>query len=130
VKTPTPTSWGSRGRRFKSCRPDQVFAGRQGCLSKGRHLFCVLGTKTESGWDAYRCLTGGQAGWCRYPVGAVSLEAGRVVGQPGVVSGFELVAFGSGGQDDVGAAVVGVIQPAEIRRPEEHAADFVVGHRT
>jgi len=35
---PTPTSWGSRGRRFTSCRPDQL---RGGVRAIGRRL-CVV----------------------------------------------------------------------------------------
>ena len=43
-----PQIWGSRGRRFESCRPDQIIAGRDGFRRFVRSPFWIFGSQTGS----------------------------------------------------------------------------------
>src|SRR3984885_12758097 len=52
--TPGPPSWGSRGRRFKSGRPDQWLADQKGFRILVRDLFWIFGSQTGS--HLSRCL--------------------------------------------------------------------------
>ena len=50
--------WGSRGRRFKSCRPDHIVAGRRGFRRLLRSPFWIFGSQTGSQL-AFRLRGGG-----------------------------------------------------------------------
>ena len=41
--------WGSRGRRFKSCRPDQIIAVQRGVSEIGRSPFGIFGSHEPAG---------------------------------------------------------------------------------
>jgi hypothetical protein len=55
--TPNPPYWGSRGRRFKSGRPD---AGQKADSKSGVGLLVHLGTKIDGQGVFWRFLTGSQ----------------------------------------------------------------------
>jgi hypothetical protein len=55
--TPNPPFWGSRGRRFKSGRPD---AGQKADSKSGVGLLAHMGTKIDGPDAFWRFLTGNQ----------------------------------------------------------------------
>lgn len=59
--------------------------------------------------------------------GDLASAAARMGGQPVGVAGLEGVALLHGLGDDVGAAVVGVIEPSQVGRGDDHIVQFVVG---